>query len=184
MNVSPTALPGVLLIEPRVFADARGAFFESWNEARYAPHFGGLAFVQDNFSISASGVVRGLHFQHPYGQGKLVSVPHGSAFDVAVDVRVGSQAFGRWVGVTLSAANRHQLWIPPGFAHGYQALEDGTVFHYKCTAPYQPESEVTVRFDDPAIGIAWPLGERVASLRDAQAHLLAAVPAERLPTLP
>jgi dTDP-4-dehydrorhamnose 3,5-epimerase len=164
-----------------VFEDGRGAFFESWQEARYEPHLGPQRFVQDNVSVSARGVVRGLHLQHPHGQGKLVSVLHGMVYDAVVDVRVGSPTFGRWVGVTLSAADRRQLWIPPGFAHGYQALEDGTVFHYKCTAPHHPESEVAVRYDDPAIGIEWPLRDPNASPRDAQAPLLAAVPIERLP---
>jgi dTDP-4-dehydrorhamnose 3,5-epimerase len=182
MDVSSTAISEVLLIEPRVFDDVRGAFFETWREDRYAPHVGGLPFVQDNVSVSARGVVRGLHLQHPNGQGKLVTVLRGSAFDVAVDVRVGSPTFGRWVGVTLSAVNNHQLWIPPGFAHGFQALEDETIVLYKCTAPYDPQSEIMVQADDPEMDIAWPIDERSSSAKDAEAPRLADLHPGQLPS--
>lgn len=181
MRVSATAIPEVLLIEPQVFGDARGVFLEGWREDRYAPYLQGLRFVQDNVSVSVRGVVRGLHLQHPNGQGKLVTVLHGAAFDVVVDVRVGSPTFGRWVSSTLSEANRHQLWIPPGFAHGFQALEDGTVFQYKCTAAYDPGSEITIQVDDPAIGISWPLDDRLSSAADREAPRLAELPPGRLP---
>jgi len=181
VKVQRTGLPDVLVIEPRVFADARGAFFEGWQRGRYAEHLGDLPFVQDSVSVSRRGVLRGLHLQHPFGQGKLVSVLSGEAFDVAVDVRRGSPTFGRWVGETLSAANHRQLWIPPGFAHGFQALTDDVAFLYKCTEIYHPEAELTVRWSDPDIGIAWPLSDAIVSPRDAAAPLLREVPAERLP---
>jgi dTDP-4-dehydrorhamnose 3,5-epimerase len=162
MKLVPTPLPGVLTIEPSVFADERGWFMESFNEQRF---FDGLAalgeprprrFVQDNQSCSRAGVLRGLHFQRaPFAQGKLVRVVQGAAFDVAVDIRPGSTSFGRWFGVELNAENKRQLWIPEGFAHGFLALQDETL--YKTTDVYHRDSEGALRWDDPDIGIAWPL---------------------------
>lgn len=158
MKVSTTALEGVLLIEPKIFGDARGFFLESWNEQRFDEAVGApVRFVQDNHSRSTKGVLRGLHFQRPpHAQGKLVRCVVGSVFDVAVDVRAGSPTFGQWVGEVLSAENQRQLWIPPGFAHGFLVLSDTADFLYKTTDLYAPQAEGAVRFDDAAIGIEWP----------------------------
>jgi dTDP-4-dehydrorhamnose 3,5-epimerase len=181
MKVRQTELPGVLLVEPRVFADARGRFHESWSEARYRE--AGIAgpFVQDNLSLSHRGVVRGLHFQHPHGQGKLVSVPRGRVFDVVVDVRVGSPTFGRWAGFELSDENALQMFVPEGYAHGFQVLSDEALFSYKCTEVYHPESERSLRWDDPAVDVRWPLADAVLSPKDLQAPTLDAFPEDRLP---
>lgn len=158
MNVTATRLPEVLLVEPKVFGDARGFFFESWNQQRFDTAVGQpVRFVQDNHSRSAKGVLRGLHFQRPpQAQGKLVRCVRGRVFDVAVDVRAGSPRFGQWEGVELSEDNHRQLWIPPGFAHGFLVLSDSADFLYKTTDTYAPQLEGAVRFDDPAIGIQWP----------------------------
>ncbi|MFO6446943.1 dTDP-4-dehydrorhamnose 3,5-epimerase [Erythrobacter sp. NE805] len=156
MNIVETALPGVLIIEPRVFGDARGFFMETWNAAVFAAAGLDLSFVQDNHSRSQKGVLRGLHFQNPGPQGKLVRVTRGAVFDVAVDLRQSSPTFGQWTGVELSAENRRMFWVPEGFAHGFLTLEDDTDFLYKCTAPYAPQSEHTLAWDDPAVGIDWP----------------------------
>ncbi|MCX9148799.1 dTDP-4-dehydrorhamnose 3,5-epimerase [Erythrobacter sp. WG] len=156
MNVVATSLPGVLIIEPRVFGDARGFFMESWNAGTFAAAGLDLAFVQDNHSRSQKGVLRGLHFQNPGPQGKLVRVTSGAVFDVAVDLRASSPTFGQWMGVELSAENKRMLWVPEGFAHGFLTLEDDTDFLYKCTAPYDPRTEHTLAWDDPAVGIDWP----------------------------
>lgn len=158
MKLIPTAIPDVLIIEPQVFGDERGFFMESWNADQFRAVGLDLAFVQDNHSRSARGVLRGLHYQLPNPQGKLVRVVSGAAFDVAVDLRRSSSSFGRWTGVTLTAENKRMFWVPPGFAHGFLSLSDGTDFLYKCTAPYSPENEHSLRWDDPAIGIEWPLG--------------------------
>lgn len=157
MKLIPTAIPDVLVIEPQVFGDERGFFLESWNRARFAEAGLDLDFVQDNHSRSAKGVLRGIHYQLARPQGKLVRVTAGSVYDVAVDLRRSSPTFGRWVGVELSAANKRMLWVPPGFGHGFVTLEDGTDFLYKCTEFYAPEDERCIAWDDPAIGIAWPL---------------------------
>jgi dTDP-4-dehydrorhamnose 3,5-epimerase len=166
-----------LIIEPTVFGDGRGFFLESWNVARFRE--AGLAweFVQDNHSRSGKGVLRGLHLQNPNPQGKLVRVVAGRAWDVAVDVRRSSAHFGKWVGVELSAANKRMFWIPPGFAHGFLSLEDGTDFLYKCTAFYAPADEVSILWNDPAIGIEWPLEgiEPLLSAKDKTARPLAEV---------
>jgi dTDP-4-dehydrorhamnose 3,5-epimerase len=169
-----------LLIKPRLFRDERGQFLETWRASSY--HALGVGpFVQDNVSLSRRGVVRGLHLQHPNVQGKLVSVLSGNVFDVAVDVRLGSPRFGQWVGVELSSENGFQLWIPPGFAHGFMALTEWAVFAYKCTDYYAPLAERTVRWNDPAIGVRWPLIEPVlVAPKDAAAPLLADIPAESL----
>lgn len=150
-------IPGPVIIEPKVFGDERGFFLESWNRAAFAEAGLDLTFVQDNHSRSSRGVLRGLHYQHPNPQGKLVRVANGSVFDVAVDIRRSSATFGRWIGVELSAANQRMLWVPPGFAHGFLTLEDKTDFLYKCTDFYQPASEHCLRWDDPALAIDWPL---------------------------
>jgi dTDP-4-dehydrorhamnose 3,5-epimerase len=157
VKVTATALPEVKLIEPRVFGDDRGFFYESWNARAFADAGLDLDFVQDNHSRSARGVLRGLHYQVNRPQGKLVRVTSGAVFDVAVDLRRSSPRFGRWVGVELSAQNKHMLWIPPGFAHGFLSLQDGTEFLYKCTDFYSPEDDRSLLWSDPAIGIDWPL---------------------------
>jgi dTDP-4-dehydrorhamnose 3,5-epimerase len=156
MKIIETALPGVLIIEPRVFGDARGFFMETWNAQAFRKAGLDVQFVQDNHSRSQKGVLRGLHFQNPSPQGKLVRVAQGAVFDVAVDLRASSPTFGKWVGVELSAANKRMFWVPEGFAHGFLTLEDDTDFLYKCTAPYAPEAEHTLAWDDPAVGIEWP----------------------------
>jgi dTDP-4-dehydrorhamnose 3,5-epimerase len=166
MKVVTTALPGVLIVEPRVFGDARGFFFESWNAQRYAAAGIREAFVQDNVSRSARGVLRGLHLQQPGAQGKLVGVLEGEVFDVAVDVRRGSPHFGRAVTVRLSAADHRQLYVPPGFAHGFQVLSDSALFSYKCTEYYRPETEISIAWDDPDLAIEWPLAAPVLSEKD------------------
>lgn len=178
MNVIETAIPGVVIIEPRVFGDARGFFVETWNATAFAGAGMDLTFVQDNHSRSQKGVLRGLHFQNPVPQGKLVRVTNGAVFDVAVDLRQSSPTFGQWVGVELSAANKRMFWVPEGFAHGFLTLEDDTDFLYKCTAPYAPQSEFTLAWDDPQVGIEWPVTgmEPLISEKDARGLSLAQVP--------
>jgi dTDP-4-dehydrorhamnose 3,5-epimerase len=177
VNVIETAIPGVLIIEPRVFSDARGFFMETWNAGSFAAAGLDLAFVQDNHSRSQRGVLRGLHFQNPGPQGKLVRVTNGAVFDVVVDLRQSSPTFGQWVGVELSAANKRMFWVPEGFAHGFLTLEDDTDFLYKCTAPYAPQSEFTLAWDDPAVGIEWPVAglDPIISEKDARGLSLAQV---------
>lgn len=157
MNIIECDIQGPLIIEPRVFGDERGFFFESWNEAGFAAAGLDLTFVQDNHSRSQKGVLRGLHFQNPGPQGKLVRVASGAVFDVAVDLRRSSPDFGKWTGVVLSAENKRMFWVPEGFAHGFLTLEDNTDFLYKCTAPYAPQFEGSLAWNDPAVGIEWPL---------------------------
>lgn len=178
MKLIETALPGVLIIEPRVFGDARGFFMETWNAFAFAEAGLDLAFVQDNHSRSQKGVLRGLHFQNPLPQGKLVRVTRGAVFDVAVDLRWSSPYFGKWVGVELTAENKRMLWVPEGFAHGFLTLEDETDFLYKCTAPYEPTCEHTLAWDDPAVGIEWPVAglDPIISEKDARGLALADVP--------
>jgi dTDP-4-dehydrorhamnose 3,5-epimerase len=167
MKLIAQPIKGPLLIEPAVFGDARGFFFESWNARAFAKAGLDLAFVQDNHSRSAAGVLRGLHYQRQRPQGKLVRVTAGRAFDVAVDLRRSSAGFGRWAGVELSAENKRMFWVPPGFAHGFLALEDGTEFQYKCTDFYDPADEHSLLWNDPAIGIEWPVaGEPQLSAKD------------------
>jgi dTDP-4-dehydrorhamnose 3,5-epimerase len=173
MQVLTTELPGVLIVEPRVFADARGFFKETYERNRYREAGITPEFVQDNLSRSEAGVVRGLHFQRPHGQGKLVRVTRGEVFDVAVDIRVGSPRFGRWFGVRLSAEDQRQVYIPPDFAHGFVALGGGADFCYKCTEYYHPESEHTLRWNDPEIAIAWPVEAPVLSEKDRDGESLA-----------
>ena len=150
-------IPDLVLVKPKVFGDARGFFFESWEARKFAAGGIDARFVQDNYSRSVQGTLRGLHYQLPQPQGKLVRVTQGEVFDVAVDIRRNSPTFGKWVGTMLSGENKHQLWIPVGFAHGFYVLSESAEFFYKCTDFYAPEHERTLRWDDPAIGIAWPL---------------------------
>jgi dTDP-4-dehydrorhamnose 3,5-epimerase len=176
MQVVPTAIPEVLIIEPKVFGDARGFFFESYNARAFAQVTGlDLNFVQDNHSRSARGVLRGLHYQLKQTQGKLVRVVRGSVYDVAVDVRRSSPTFGRWVGVELSESNQRQLWVPAGFAHGFLVTSESADFLYKTTDYYAPEHERCIAWNDPAIGIAWPLdgGAPALSAKDQQGVPLA-----------
>ncbi|MFM7404868.1 MAG: dTDP-4-dehydrorhamnose 3,5-epimerase [Erythrobacter sp.] len=178
MNIIETDLSGVLIIEPRVFGDQRGFFLETWNAAAFAAAGLDLTFVQDNHSRSQRGVLRGLHFQNPSPQGKLVRVTRGAVFDVAVDLRASSASFGQWVGVELSAANQRMLWVPEGFAHGFLTLENDTDFLYKCTALYAPQSEHTLAWNDPTVSVEWPLAQLdpVISEKDTRGLALADVP--------
>jgi dTDP-4-dehydrorhamnose 3,5-epimerase len=178
VNIIETALPGVLIIEPRVFGDSRGFFMETWTAGAFAAAELDLTFVQDNHSRSQKGVLRGLHFQNPGPQGKLVRVTNGAVFDVAVDLRASSPTFGQWVGVELSAENKRMFWVPEGFAHGFLTLADDTDFLYKCTAPYAPANEFTLAWNDPAVGIEWPVRgiDPIISEKDARGLALADVP--------
>jgi dTDP-4-dehydrorhamnose 3,5-epimerase len=182
MKILTTSLPGVLIVEPTIYPDHRGHFLEAWNTARYAEAGLPSEFVQDNVSRSLKGVVRGLHYQHPGAQGKLVGVLWGEVYDVAVDIRRGSPTFGKWFGITLSAESGRQLYVPPGFAHGFVVTSDEAVFSYKCTTYYQPASEGSVRWNDPELGIAWPVSDPVLSGKDRDAPLLSAIEADRLPS--
>ena len=175
MKISDTALPGVKLIEPKVFGDDRGFFLESWNARAFADAGLDLTFVQDNHSRSARHVLRGLHYQIADPQGKLVRVTVGSVFDVAVDIRRSSPSFGKWVGYELSAENKRMLYVPPGFAHGFVVLSDTADFLYKCTTFYAPANERSIAWNDPAIGIDWPIGDATPLLsgKDSAAGLLA-----------
>lgn len=175
MKLIECAIPGPMIIEPAVFGDERGFFLESWNARAFADAGLDLTFVQDNHSRSQAGVLRGLHYQNPQAQGKLVRVTAGAVFDVAVDLRRSSPAFGRWTGVTLSAENKRMFWVPEGFAHGFLVLEDGTDFLYKCTGLYARECEHTLAWDDPAVGIDWPLAgsEPQLSVKDREGQSLA-----------
>lgn len=181
MKVLETDLPGCLMIEPRVFGDERGFFYESFNLDKLGTH--GLAprFVQGNVSSSSRGVLRGLHYQWPNPQGKYVSVVEGEVWDVAVDIRRGSPNFGRWTGVVLSAENKRHFWIPEGFAHGFVTLSERAVFSYLCTATYAPEADAAIAWDDPELGIDWPVDSPVLSAKDANAPRLADVEERRLP---
>jgi len=181
VRVVETELPGVLLIQPKVFDDERGFFMETWHGPRYAESGVDEQFMQDNMSMSSKWVLRGLHLQNPRQQGKLVYVPRGEIFDVAVDVRVGSPTFGKWVGHHLSSRNREQLWIPAGFAHGFVVTAPRALFAYKCTDIYAPESELTVRWNDPALGIEWPVKDPIVSDKDRAAPLLSEIDRDRLP---
>jgi len=172
MNVIATALPEVLIIEPTLFGDQRGFFLETYQFPRYAEHGVNRPFVQDNLSRSSHGVLRGLHLQNPFTQGKLVTALRGRVMDVAVDVRVGSPNFGRHVAVDLNEENHRQLWVPRGFAHGFAVLSDTADFFYKCDDFYSPKDEVSIRWNDPAIGINWGVETPSLSAKDANAPLL------------
>jgi len=180
LKITPTALRGVLLLEPDVFADERGFFLETWNAARYRSAGVDVDFVQANQARSRRGVLRGLHFQVGRPQAKLVHVVAGEIFDVAVDVRRGSETFGRWVGASLSAENHRQLYVPAGFAHGYFVTSDGADVCYLCSDTYWPAGDRGVRWDDPALAIAWPPGEKLLSAKDRALPLVADAP--ELPT--
>ncbi|WP_281663883.1 dTDP-4-dehydrorhamnose 3,5-epimerase [Paraburkholderia fungorum] len=174
IQVTATALPEVKIIEPKVFGDARGFFFESFNGREFAEHVEtDVEFVQDNHSRSAKGVLRGLHYQIEHPQGKLVRVVEGEVFDVAVDIRKSSPNFGKWVGVTLSVDNHRQLWVPPGFAHGFVVLSESAQFLYKTTDYWFPEHERSLLWNDPQVGIKWPFeGEPLLAAKDAAAKTL------------
>ncbi|HTV51170.1 MAG TPA: dTDP-4-dehydrorhamnose 3,5-epimerase [Steroidobacteraceae bacterium] len=172
MEFEPTSIPDVVLIRPRVFGDERGFFLESWAETTFAGAGLGMKFVQDNHSRSGRHILRGLHYQIEQTQGKLVRVTRGSVFDVAVDIRRSSPTFGRWVGVTLSEENHHLLWVPEGFAHGFLVLSESADFLYRCTDFYAPQHERAIRWDDPQLGIRWPLPDGtvpILSQKDAAA---------------
>ena len=179
MKIVPCHIDGPLIIEPQVFGDDRDFFMESWNADRFAGAGLDIAFVQDNHSRSQKGVLRGMHFQNPAPQGKLVRVVSGAVYDVAVDLRRSSPTFGKWVGVELSAGNKRMFWVPQGFAHGFLTLEDNTDFLYKCDAPYAPHSEHSLAWDDPDVGIEWPLDgiEVQLSAKDREGQALAQVEA-------
>jgi len=172
LNVIETSIPGLLVIEPTVFADARGYFMETYNAARFLQMGLGDPFVQDNHSRSARDVLRGLHYQEPNPQGKLVRCTSGVLWDVAVDIRVGSPHFRKWFGLELSADNKKMMWLPPGFAHGFCALTDDADLFYKCTALYKPENDRTIIWNDPEINIAWPIADPLLSPKDAAAARL------------
>jgi dTDP-4-dehydrorhamnose 3,5-epimerase len=180
MIVENGQLEGLLLIRPRRFGDDRGWFLESWQEQRYREAGIREHFVQDNFSRSAKNVLRGLHFQNPNAQGKLVMVLEGDVWDVAVDMRRSSPTFRRWQGVRLRGDKPVQFYVPPGFAHGFVVLSDTALFHYKCTALYAPADEASVRWNDPELGVEWPVSDPVLSAKDAGAPLLCDLPSERL----
>ena len=182
MNVIETRIPGVIVVEPKVFGDERGFFMETWNQARYEDAGLPTRFVQDNLSFSIRGVLRGLHFQNPDQQGKLVHVLEGEVFDVAVDIRAGSPTFGEWEGVLLSSENKRQFYVPEGFAHGFLVTGDKALFSYKCTAKYNQSAEGFVLWNDPEIGIDWPTeASPVLSEKDQAARPLREIPTEKLP---
>jgi dTDP-4-dehydrorhamnose 3,5-epimerase len=184
MKVIETELPGCLVLEPQVFGDARGFFYESFNRDKLAAAGLSPVFVQGNVSSSARGVLRGLHYQWPKPQGKLVSVLEGEVWDVAVDIRRGSPHFGRWTAALLSAENKRHFWIPEGFAHGFVVLSEQALFTYLCTATYDREADAAIRWDDAQLAIDWPISAPLLSDKDAKAPFLADVPGERLPVYP
>ena len=181
MKTIDTALPEVLVIEPQVFSDGRGFFMETFQQARYAGIGVPETLVQDNLSQSKRNVSRGLHYQYPRSQGKLIQVLKGEVFDVAVDIRIGSPTFGQWAGVILSSENKRQLYIPQGFAHGFLVTSDEAFFTYKCTEFYSPETEGTIRWNDPDIGIQWPIDSPTLSEKDHSAPNLKEIDRSRLP---
>jgi dTDP-4-dehydrorhamnose 3,5-epimerase len=173
MKVIETPLAGLLIIEPKIFGDERGFFLETWSKKRYQEIGIDVDFVQDNLSFSRHGVLRGLHFQNPQAQGKLVYVLQGEVFDVAVDIRKGSPTFGRWHGIVLSSENKRQFWVPPGFAHGFCVTSESALFTYKCTELYAPAHERSILWNDPTLAIDWPVTEPQVSDKDRLAPLLA-----------
>ena len=181
MKVIETALPGALVLEPQVFGDARGFFYESYNEAKYLAAGVDHRFVQSNVSRSARGVLRGLHYQWPNPQGKLVSVLEGEVYDVAVDIRRGSPTFGQSIGVMLTADNHRHFWVPEGFAHGFCVLSEFATFTYQCTALYDAKADAGIRWNDADLGIDWPLSAPLLSDKDSKTPLLKDVAPERLP---
>lgn len=181
MKTIETNIVGIVIVEPKVFGDERGFFFETWQKERYEAMGIKGEFVQDNVSFSRKGVLRGLHFQNPHGQGKLVSVLQGEVFDVAVDIRVGSPTFGQWTGVTLTGENHRQLWMPAGFAHGFCVVSETALFSYKCTERYAPKCEGGIAWNDPELGIEWPLPDVILSEKDRVYPCLRDIKADALP---
>ncbi|RYD15157.1 MAG: dTDP-4-dehydrorhamnose 3,5-epimerase [Lysobacteraceae bacterium] len=181
MKTTRTALPECVVVEPAVHGDARGFFYESFHARKFADAGLDLRFVQTNVSRSARGVLRGLHYQWPNPQGKLVSVLEGEVYDVAVDIRAGSPRFGQWAAVILSADNKRHFWIPEGFAHGFAVLSEHATFIYQCTALYDAAADASVRWNDAAIAIDWPIAEPLLSDKDLKAPFLADIARERLP---
>ena len=181
MKLIETGVPGLVVVEPVVYGDKRGFFVETWNSDRYGACGLPDRFVQSNISRSAAGVIRGLHYQHPCAQGKLVSVLEGRVFDVAVDIRSDSPTFRQWAGVELSASNHRQLYVPEGFAHGFCVLGDGALLSYLCTTPFNAECDAAIAWNDPDIGIEWPVEPQSLSARDRKAPSLRDVPVECLP---
>ncbi|HTY88983.1 MAG TPA: dTDP-4-dehydrorhamnose 3,5-epimerase [Candidatus Acidoferrum sp.] len=180
MNVVPCEIPGLVVVEPKAFGDARGFFMETWNRRRYREAGLDWDFVQDNVSFSRRGALRGLHFQNPSPQGKLVFVLQGEVFDVAVDLRRSSPTFGRWHGLPLSVENKRQFFIPSGFAHGFAVLSETALFAYKCTGLYDPQHELTLAWNDPDVAIRWPLENPQLSEKDARGLRLKDLPKDRL----
>ena len=181
MKIIETSLAGCVVIEPAVFGDERGFFFETWNAERFGHHGLPTRFVQSNVSTSVKGVLRGLHYQWPRPQGKLVSVLEGEVYDVAVDIRSGSPTFGRWEAVVLSAENKKQFWVPEGFAHGFAVLSEHAVFSYLCTEVYLKEVDAGVRWNDADIAVDWPISQPTLSAKDEVAPFLKDIAADRLP---
>ena len=181
LKVNKTALPGIIVFEPEVFGDRRGFFKEIYHKDKYEALGLKAAFVQDNHSLSTKGTIRGLHYQLNFPQGKLVFAISGEVFDVAVDIRYGSPEFGRWIGETLSENNSRQIYIPPGFAHGFCVLSETAEVIYKCTDLYHPEDDMGVNFSDSRIGIEWPVENRVLSDKDASLPMLHSIPQNLLP---
>ena len=181
MKLIETSLAGAMLIEPKVFGDARGFFYESYNKAAWAQAGLAVDFVQSNVSRSARGVLRGLHYQWPNPQGKLVSVLEGEVYDVAVDIRRGSPTFGKSLGVMLTADNHRHFWLPEGFAHGFCVVSEFATFAYQCTALYDPKADAGIRWNDAALAIDWPVSAPLLSDKDRRTPLLEDVPSERLP---
>lgn len=184
MKVIETGIPGLLVIEPEVHGDGRGFFMETWHASRYEAAGLPGRFVQANLSRSGPGVIRGLHFQFPEPQGKLVSVLEGRVFDVAVDIRANSPTFRQWAGVELSAENHRQLYVPEGFAHGFCVLDESALLGYLCTREYRAEYDAVIAWNDPEIGIRWPVASGTLSRKDAAAPGLGEMPASRLPRMP
>lgn len=181
MKISETKIPDVLIFEPAVFSDDRGLFMETWSLQRYYDAGIKASFVQDNISVSQKGTLRGLHFQHPHGQGKLIQVLSGRVMDVAVDIRLGSETFGQSVSTILSESNHKQMYIPPGFAHGFCVMSDSAIFSYKCTDYYNASAEGGIIWNDPDLGIDWPIDSPVISTKDAAYHRLKDIPHKSLP---
>ena len=179
MNISTCDIPGLVIIEPKVFGDIRGYFFESWNSQRYDAIIQ-ARFVQDNISFSRKGIVRGLHFQNPNAQGKLIQVLQGEVYDVAVDLRRSSPTFQKWHALLMSSENKKQFYIPPGFAHGFAVTSETALFHYKCTEFFSPKDEMALKWDDPDLNIPWPVESPTISERDAKGLRLRDIPENRL----
>jgi dTDP-4-dehydrorhamnose 3,5-epimerase len=183
LKVLPTALDGVMVIEPRVHRDDRGFFYEGYHAPRFAEAGMDVSFVQTNVSRSARGVLRGLHYQQPNPQGKLVTVLDGEVFDVAVDIRTDSPHRGQWVAVMLTAENYRQLWIPPGFAHGFCVVSASATFMYQCTTVYDPSADAAIAWNDPDLAIDWPITHPALSAKDTRAPLLRDIEPARLPSM-